>query len=106
MIPSTVVKASERDKASELRSGILKEAKGDTNQAFFLLSLKTVDLLDTTNDCEANLELAERTIVRQEKYLGYENKGWIERTWDSDGMKVVTFIGGIWLGTRIVHIVN
>ena len=90
----------------EIRQGALFEAKGDTTAAFLLLSVRTADLLDVTNVTQADLELCKRANERFKEYYGYETKSWIERTWDSDIVKVGIFIGGIWLGARIADNVN
>jgi hypothetical protein len=105
MMPS-LARSQERDKAGEIRLSELKEAKGDTAMAFMSLSEKTYLLLEKDRDCLDELNLAKTSIIRYKEYGGYNTKGWIEKSWDSDGMKVAIFIGGIWLGTRIVHAAN
>lgn len=98
--------ASERNKAWELQSGFLKEAKGDTNTAFILLSAKTADLIDVANETQLDLEFTTRSLKRCEEYNGLTEKSFFSRVWDSDGMKVIIFIGGVWLGSSMVHSVN
>ena len=98
--------ASDKDPAQEIRVGALREANGDTNQAFIILSLRTASVLDRTFVLESDIELRDRAIDRYKEYYGYNDKSWLEKTWDSDAVKVGLFIGGIWLGTTIVKNVN
>ena len=110
MIPSMTL-AEENDpdpwgRASEIRQGALSEAQGDTMRAFFLLSLKTRDLLDGANVLQRDLELCERANDRYEEYLGMDNRSWLEKAWKSDVADVIKFLAGVWLGTRIVYSVN
>lgn len=105
MMPS-VARSQSRDQAGEIRSSVLKECKGDTTQAFISLSEKTYSLLVKDRDTLDELEILKRNNERLKLYAGYNDKGIFEKAWDSDSMKVVIFIGGIWLGTRIVHMAN
>ena len=98
--------ANERDPAQEIREGALAEAKGDTNRAFFILSERTASVLDRTFVLESENELQQRAIDRYKKYYGFNDESWLKKTWDSDVVKVGLFLGGIWLGTRIVYSVN
>ena len=84
----------------------MAQAKNDTSLALRILSVKTAELLDGTNVLQADLELCNRSNDRFKEYYGYENESWLEKAWDSDAVKVVIFIGGIWVGTRIVDNVN
>jgi len=90
----------------EIREGALSEAHGDTTKAFFLLSIRTATLLDKTNILQADLKVSDNLNARYEKYYGFDDKSWLRNAWDSDVIKVSIFIGGIWLGTRIVDNVN
>lgn len=94
------------DPAGEIRQGALSAADGDTTEAFFLLSTRTADLLDKTNVLQGDLQVCEGLNARYEKYYGFDDKSWLRNAWDSDVIKVGIFIGGIWLGTRIVENVN
>lgn len=87
-----------RDKAEEIRLSVLKESKGDTTVAFISLSKKTNDLLVEHRDAVDELELCKRNMERFKLYNGYNNKSWVETTWDSDAMKVIILGFGIWLG--------
>lgn len=93
-----VARAEERDKAEEIRLSVLKESKGDTTVAFVSLSEKTSELLVVHRDALDELELSKRHIERVELHCGYNDKNWVETTWDSDAMKVIILGFGIWLG--------
>jgi len=93
-------------RAHEIRQGALNEAGGDTTKAFFLLSLKTRDVTDGANVLQGDLKLCQRRSERFEEYFGYDDKSWLDKTWDSNVTKVSLFILGIWVGTRIVYNVN
>jgi hypothetical protein len=94
------------DPAGEIRQGALSAADGDTSRAFFLLSTRTADLLDKTNVLQRDIQIINSVNERYKEYYGFDNKSWARSAWDSDAVKVVIFIGGIWLGTRIVENVN
>ncbi len=96
---------SYEDPAREIRQGALSTADGDTIRAFFLLSIKTAELLDGTNVLQGDLKACNRAVQRYQDYYG-EDKSWLRKTYDSDIAKVGIFIGGIWLGTQIVQNVN
>ena len=94
------------DPAGEIRQGALSAADGDTTRAFFLLSTRTADLLDKQFVLERDIQIINSVNERYKEYYGFDNKSWVRSAWDSDAVKVVIFIGGIWLGTRIVENVN
>ena len=94
------------DPVEEIRQGALAAAEGDTMQAFLLLSVRTATLLDRQFVLEGDLQVCEGLNARYEKYYGFDDKSWLRKSWDSDIVKVGIFIGGIWLGTRIVQNVN
>jgi hypothetical protein len=93
-------------KAHELRLGALAASDGDTTAAFILLSYRTRDVTDGANVLQGDLKVCEGLNARYEKYYGLEDRSWLRKSWDSDVVKVGIFIGGIWLGTRIVKNVN
>jgi len=105
LIPSMTLAENFEKDASEIRQGALAEAHGDSMQAFIILSLKTAEVLDGTNVLQADLKVCKRINQRYEDYY-VDDRTWLERTWDSDVVKVGLFIGGIIVGTKIVKNVN
>ena len=104
-----VTLASERNielDASQIRQGALAEANGDTAMAFILLSTRTSTLLDNTNVLQAELRVSNNLNDRYKTYYGLNEKSWLEDAWDSDAVKVILFLGGVWLGTEIKEAVN
>jgi len=96
----SVAKGQERDRAGEIRSSVLKESKGDTTVAFISLSEKTNTLLISHRDALDELEILKRNNDRFKLYYGYNDRSWVENTWDSDAMKVIILGIGIWLGIQ------
>ena len=93
-------------RAFEIRQGALAASDGDTTAAFILLSIKTRDVTDGANVLQGDLKACELANQRFKDYYSFDDKTWLRNAWDSDVVKVGLFIGGIWLGTRIVDNVN
>lgn len=62
--------------------------------------------MDVANVTQMELSLAERKIDRFEKYYGFDDRSWLEKTWESDSMKVLLFCVGVYVGVQTVHNVN
>lgn len=55
---------------------------------------------------QKDLDIANARVEMYQKLYSIEKRPWYEVAWDSDVTKVVLFVGGVWLGSRMVRVVD
>ena len=92
----------DKDPAYQIRQGALNEADGDLEKAFISLSIRTANLLQETNELQADYEVCSKALDRMERFYGVsDDRSFLAKAWDSDVTKVAIFIGGFWLGSKV-----
>ena len=55
---------------------------------------------------QKDLDIANARVDMYQKLYATQKRPWYEAAWDSDITKTVLFVGGVWLGSHMVHIVD
>jgi hypothetical protein len=55
---------------------------------------------------QKDLDIANARVGMYQKLYSIEKRPWYEVAWDSDVTKVVLFVGGFYLGTRAIRIID
>jgi hypothetical protein len=86
--------------ADEVWTSYLAEADGDSTQARVLMGNDIRLLSGEVLALERDLKVERAQTERFKKLYGIERGNWLEQVWDSDLMRWVTFVFGVWLGTQ------
>lgn len=76
----------------------LSKAEGDTVTALTNMESDYMMFVDEGIRLETDLLKANARGDRYAKQFMEERGNWFERTWDSDAIKTLIFIAGVWLG--------
>ena len=76
----------------------LKEAGGDSISAHAAMESDVLLYSGEVIDLEADLRKAVARGDRLATWYDEEHGNWFERLWDSDAMKTIIFVAGVWLG--------